>query len=242
MRTLGKRAIHRRTGGFTLLELMITAAVMGMVIMIVTAAMVNAMRTYSPNVTITNLEAAAGSVAERLTEELTHAMAINVNADGTEVTFSLPVDGDGSGTPLDKDSNIELGYGNTAGDRRRVRYVVHQTIDESIIGHDINNNGTTNDRYFSGRLVVDTLDSAGISLGNETAISPAFVLATAPAAGLDVDGDGSEDWIFRRVNADGSDNPLNGPILRVRLIQGRVDDEAHFHVTSRTVLIQLRNL
>jgi prepilin-type N-terminal cleavage/methylation domain-containing protein len=236
-RTMGRAA----DAGFTLLEVMIVTAVMGLVIAAISAAIVNANRAYVPNVTRTNLEAAAGSMAEKLTEELTHALPLTVSADGTEVRFCLPVDGDGSGSPLDIDGNIELGYGHNAGYMRRIRYVVDLTIDEAIVKRDINNDGSRTDRFFVGRLVADTLDETGAPMGNDVALGPAVILATSPDAGLDVDGDGVDDRIFARTLADGTFS-ANGPILRVRLVQGRLDDNYYFHVTARTVFIRLRNL
>lgn len=220
------------SAGFTLIELIVVTATMGIVILAVSSAMVQGTNNYATNISITNLEAGAGFTMERLTDELSHAQLVGpVGTNGLSVTFHVPVDADGNGTPLDKFGNVEWGYDGVLGRTRRIRFVALQKFSESTRGEDVNGNGSTFDRFYIGRIEAETIDAAGNPLGDTTILGPSEVMVTGPTPGLDADGDGTPDPLFQNVS---------GRLL-IRLIMGRRDDRDRFHMTTKLLSLDYRN-
>ncbi|MBN1808095.1 MAG: prepilin-type N-terminal cleavage/methylation domain-containing protein [Planctomycetes bacterium] len=227
--------------GFTLLEVLVSMAIMALVVVGIYGAISTASRTYYLNANMTYLENAAGMVQENVMEELAYATPLATDTGGLGVTFWTPVDADGMNGSLDKLGEIEWGYDGDLGYSRRIRFIKEDLLDEHELKRDINRNNYPYDRFYVGRLVAETLDENGVRVGGRESIGPRVVLVSYPYPGGDVDGDGEDDPIFARYSSDGKTLSATGPIFRVKLVATAEDANKDFQLTTQSMSIRLRN-
>ena len=237
------RACTKTTsGGFTLFEMMIAVAVLGIAIAGIFSTIQRAGGMYSENSTITYLEATSGDAMEKLMEELSFASPVAIDADGNGMTCWAPIDADGVNGPLDASgNNVEWGYDGHLNYERKLSFVAQDILSEAALKQDINGDTDMVDNFQTGALAVETLDASGNRVGSLKKISPSIFIVTYPVAGLDSNADTIADPIYLNIGADGEVSE-GGPMLKICLVAAEQDSTRKWHMTTKTVSIRLRNI
>ncbi len=123
------------------------------------------------------------------------------SGDGTGFSFRVPVDPSNS-VPPDYMLDGQVQWGArvagvpTTNGFASIEFVPRTTIDEALIGRDLNGDGDLLDVFDVGQLRRRTWDVSAPELGEDIGIGPTIVLQEQCAWGSDLDGDGFEDPIF----------------------------------------------
>ena len=234
-----------RRRGFALLEVMIVTGILGIILGSIMLSLRQGSDQVAYQLSRDELDASLQTVIERLGEALQNARidaASGIAADGSWISYQVPVDQDGDGDALDDSYNVTWGVirglGPTgrhiAGATGRIAFVGRPdgaVLSEEMVNRNLNANTET------AKDMTDVFDLGGFVLtSSESPDSPlrlggAFFLQPSGGRGGDVDGDGAPDPIFE----------LSGEQLIVRLWAGRTPIGGPPIFVGREVRILLRN-
>jgi prepilin-type N-terminal cleavage/methylation domain-containing protein len=202
MNSATRNAAGRGQGGFTLLEMMVAVGVLGLVLLMAFSTMKSTTDISSMESIRNEMDRSGAEAMAKMSAELKSASILAMPADGSMLSFQIPVDLDGSGTVLDKDGDCEFGINelgvisngsisysfvqNTKGGNPEV-------LSEATLNRDLNNDGDKSDVFDRGRIERTSTAPAA----RTRVLSGVWVIQPSGNWGGDIDGDGNADPIFR---------------------------------------------
>ncbi len=200
---------RRSAAGITIVEMMIVVVILTVVMggaFMVQMRLTKASAQISSS--IESLRAHMNAVS-LLRADLANARVESVAANGTSITYSLPVFDPITGSILDDDGNVLWGINDGTGPRVggwcTVSFSFERTRSEAAEGFDLNGDGDLADTFDEGRLVKMS------DLGARMPLPRTNVLLVSGNPAGDFDGDGINDRLFA----------LNGESVRIRLARAK---------------------
>lgn len=237
-----------KAGGFTIIEMMITIAVMSVVIAAMLLLIQSGHETYEAGLEVSKLQIYSTNLVTTISRDLKESSPTRVitSNGGESIFFQVPVDLEGDGNVLQAGTwAVDWGGTSYAGvdfDSHVIEYAFDQTGNESEAGidDDINADGDKTDTFRKGRIVRRLYD-AGMNLIEEEAIGSDFLLATGNAGG-DVDGDGANDPIFQVLDSTDIPELANGRnVVQIVLFTYGIDDFNKSFSKKVKTLVSLMN-
>lgn len=214
--------------GLTLLEVIIVAAVMLSLVLIAGGMIISTTREVSIHIAAEEARSEADRVLDRLAGELSGARVVGTSADGSWITYQVPVDLDNSGTVLDANGDVEWGSIGPAGvpvpGGTMLRFTAIDALNEGALNLDVNGDNDKWDDFVVGRIERVYPDASVVPEAGR------YIIQTSVLGG-DVDDDAMVDPIF----------VLDGTRVRVHVLCQRFEGSSLSFLGSARTEVQLRN-
>ncbi len=216
-RNISNLRLGRHDGGFTILELVIAGAVLSILLLMVFGIVSSAAGAYHWGMVTVRSQSTASNLIGLISTELVRArlLSVEVGEENCRISFQVPVDWDGDGDLLNSDGELEWGSLGQLGWMCTLTFEQAKTLRESVDQQDYNRDGDRIDVFALGHLSKKYTDDLG-AVQSTVDIMPDMIVVRYDHLGGDIDGDGVDDPMFRRVDAAGVDDE-NGRNIEVAI-------------------------
>lgn len=229
--------------GTSLIEMMIAMALITVVLGAIYSFLLTGHNSFLIGTEVLNLQQTSSTLTDQVSSRLIEARLISLNANGSAITFMVPVEDEG-GEVIDSNFNVIWGAVDADDDVHVGGWYIYyfegdETLSEVTLGVDINEDGDMADLFDKGALHVSVYNELGV-LQTTLEMSQPFLIQTHPTAGGDVDADDEDDPIFSRVDTDGNPDTL-GMSIRIRFIAVWIDGDTKAYLRKVDTAISFRN-
>jgi len=204
---ISKLTRRRDETGFTMLELLIAGAVLAILILMVFGIVSSSAGVHDWGMVTLRSQSTASNLIGMVCTELSRARLLSVEVGEAQcrISFQVPVDWDGDGDLLDSNGELEWGALDQLGWTCTLTFEQARTVSEVVDNEDYNHDGDRVDVFALGHLSKKYTDPSG-AVQHTIDIMPDMIVVRYDHLGGDVDGDGVDDPMFRRVDAAGVEN------------------------------------